>query len=83
MNTKNVAPLTPFQKDIIKQVLHDEIENNVDSNLALTAEFVDETLHKIEKSVIMAVGIKQARENDFWNKVEDIKKKVTFTIKQV
>lgn len=83
MNIKNTIPLTPFQKDIIRQVLHDELENNLDANIVQATEFTDDIVHKIEKSMIMAVGLKQARAVDFWGKIEEAKSRIKLSIKQV
>lgn len=83
MNIKNTIPLTPFQKDIIKQVLHDELENNLDSNIIETTEFADDIVYKIEKSLIMAVGLKQARAMDFWSKINEAKSKIRLSIKRI
>lgn len=83
MNTKNAIPLTPFQKDLISQVLHDEISAMTEENIVEVTDIVDEIVNKIEKSLLLAVGLKQARENDFWSKVEVIKQKVTLSIKKI
>ena len=74
---KNVTTLTPFQKDIISQVLHDELSEMAGSNIVDTTEKVKDIVRNLDRSIFMAVGLQNARDNDLWNKVDLLKKKVT------
>ena len=81
---KKITPLTKTQKEYLSQVLHDELsELKPELSVVSVTEKVDEIVFNVAKSLVMAAGMEQARDNDFRGRLLAKKDRLILSIKQL